>query len=109
MLRLNILRPIIQYTPIATVIVGIAAAVALGWFCYQYVYRAITTAQATSALQPPLAVELIDPQRVDAADAFFRTTDALPPIDPATIHDVFRSPNATAPTPRLPTVGRPSR
>jgi|GEM_PF-5637266 len=102
MLRVNILRPVLRYSPIAMAIIGIAAASALGWFSYRYVYRAITTAQVSSTLQLALAVELIDPKRVEAADAFFRATDALPPMDTRTIRDIFSAPRSATPSPQLP-------
>ncbi|MDO8599056.1 MAG: hypothetical protein Q7S02_03020 [bacterium] len=104
MANLHILRPILRYAPIAIAVVGIGAAVALGWFCYRYIYQTITTAHASVLLQPPLVVELIDPKRIESADAFLQRTTALPPIDPSTIRDVF-----SAPTPKsaLPVDGRP--
>ena len=95
--RINILRSFLRTAPIIAATIGVAAAAALGWFSYRYIYRTITTAQASSLLQPPLAVELVDPKRIEAADAFLKATAALPRLDPSTIRDVFSA--------QLPTTG----
>lgn len=105
MTNLHILRPILRYTPIAITVIGIGTAGALGWFCYQYVYQTITTAESSILLQPPLAVELIDPKRIESADAFLQKTTALPPIDPSTIRDVFRTASETL-SPKPPAANR---
>lgn len=89
------LRFLINRSPAILAVTGIAALAALGWFSYRYLYQSIAQTEELAALPPPTPIEFIDVQRVERLDAFFRTTDALPPIDPTTVRDVFSAPVTT--------------
>ncbi|MBI4434352.1 hypothetical protein HY635_00835 [Candidatus Uhrbacteria bacterium] len=90
------LRFLINRSPIVLMGVGVAAAAMLGWFSYQYLYQSISQTEALGTLEPPAPIEFIDQHRVEQLHAFFQNTDALPPIDPTTIRDVFSAPTLTA-------------
>lgn len=102
------LRFLINRSPAILAVTGIAALAALGWFSYHYLYQSIAQTEALTTLPPPTPIEFIDVQRVERLDAFFRTTDALPPIDPASVRDVFSAPGA-APSAQPQAASRPLR
>jgi hypothetical protein len=83
------LRFLINRSPLILAGIGVLAIAALGWFSYRYLYQSIAQSEAIATLPPPMPIEFIDVQRVERLDAFFRSTDALPTIDPTNVRDVF--------------------
>ena len=95
-----LLRFLVNRSPIVLVSIGVAAAAMLGWFSYQYLYQSISQTEALGTLEPPAPIEFIDQNRVEQLHTFFQNVDALPPIDPTTVRDVFSAkPQAASPKP----------
>ena len=88
------LRFLINRLPIVLAGVGIAMAAMLGWFSYHYLYQSVAQTEPLATLSPPTPIEFIDQNRVERLHTFFRDVDALPPIDPMTVRDVFSAPGA---------------
>lgn len=91
MSRPNFLSILLRQIPVAMVALGVVAACALGWFSYQYIYQTITNAQMLALIRPRLVVEFVDPERIRTLDEHFQRLSTLPPIDPATVRDVFNA------------------
>ncbi len=103
-----LLRFLIHRSPMILVGIGIAVAAMLGWFSSQYLYPSISQTGGIGALEPSAPIEFIDAHRIEQLDHFFRSTDTLPPIDPASVRDVLSAPGA-APSSQSPATSRPSR
>lgn len=91
------LRFLINRSPIVLAGVGIAVVAMLGWFSYRYLYQSVAYTSTLAALSPPAPIEFIDEHRLEQLHTFFRDVDALPPIDPKIVRDVFST--AVSPTP----------
>lgn len=96
---------IAQFDRIALAI-ALIIAFAIAYFTHAYVYRTFTDAAAIAALRTTVAAEDIDHDRFVRVRDMLHARATLPPYDPATLHDAFRT--APPPPPAVTTI-RPKR